>query len=629
MRFEALEQEARAEWEELQQGGQPLILVGSATCGRSAGALAVLEAFQRELDGSNTDANIVETGCPGLCYTEPLIAVGKPGQPMIWYRDVTPEIVKEIVECYLLGDDPLAAHALGTTGEGSVEGIGRLYDLPVFKPQTRRVLRNCGLIDPTNINHYIANGGYQALHKSLFEMAPDQVVDEVTRSGLRGLGGGGFPAGRKWESCRVVPGDEKYVICNADEGDPGSFQDRSVLEGDPHSLLEGMIVAGYAVGAHMGYIYVRSEYPLAVERLQIAIAQAREKGVLGEKILESEFSFDLEIFQGAGAFVCGESTALVISIEGGRGMPLPLPRPRTTEEGLWGKPTLLNNVKTYANVNEIITRGADWFASVGTEKSRGTAIFSITGKVENCVLIEVPMGITLREIIFDIGGGIPDGKAFKAVQTGGPSGGCLPEDMLDTPVDFDSLNAAGSIMGSGGMVVMDEDTCMVDVARYFLDFTQKESCGKCGPCRLGTRQMLEILTDITEKRGKPGDLNLLEELGDAVKEGSICGLGQTAPNAVLTTLRHFRDEYEAHINDDACPARMCREFVYFRVIPELCVGCRLCAKACPQQSIQGEQKKVHVIDQSDCIHCGMCFEACPPRISAVEKLTGAEALVAD
>lgn len=622
MSFDEIEREAKAEWEALQRSRKPSIFVGTATCGRSAGALEVLEVLRQELGNRNIDANIVETGCLGLCYCEPLVKIAKPERTGIWYRNVTPEIAKRLVESYIINDDPLADYALGTTGDGSIEAIPRLADLPVLKSQVRRVLRNCGFIDPTNINHYIANGGYQALHKVLFEMTPEQVIDEVKRSGLRGLGGAGFPAGRKWEACHRAPGDEKYVICNADEGDPGAFQDRSVLEGDPHSVLEGMIIAAYAVGAKIGYIYVRAEYPLAVKRLQIAIAQAKEKGLLGKSILGSKFDFDLVIFQGAGAFVCGESTALVLSIEGKRGMPKPLPRPRTTEVGLEDKPTLLNNVKTFANIPRIITQGADWFASIGTEKSKGTAVFSLTGKVANCGLIEVPMGITLREIIYEIGGGISGGKTFKAVQTGGPSGGCLPASLLDTPVDFDSLTAAGSIMGSGGMVVMDEDTCMVDVARYFLDFTQKESCGQCSLCRLGTLQMLEILKAITEGKGKPEDIDLLVELGEAIKIGSICGLGQSAPNPVLTTIRYFREEYEAHIHEKKCPARVCRSLISYHILPEKCKGCMICLRECPAEAIIGGKKQIHVIDQSKCIRCGVCISVCPERFSAVECIPG-------
>jgi len=434
-------------------------------------------------------------------------------------------------------------------------------DIPFYSKQQRIVLRNCGNIDPEDIDDYLAGGGYQALRQALFDMSPEQVIAEVKHSGLRGLGGAGFPTGRKWEACRRASGDEKYVICNGDEGDPGSFQDRSIMEGDPHSVLEGMIIAGYAVGAKKGFIYVRAEYPLAVKRLKVAIAQARENGFLGKSILGSGFDFGIEIFQGAGAFVCGESTALVLSIEGKRGMPKPLPRPRTTEAGLWDRPTLLNNVKTFANIPLIISHGSGWFASRGTDHSKGTAIFSLTGKVANNGLIEVPMGITLREIIYDIGGGIPGGKAFKAVQTGGPSGGCLPASMLDMPVDFDSLTAAGSMMGSGGMVVMDEDSCMVDIARYFLDFTRRESCGQCIPCRVGTKQMFDILDDITKGQGKPEDIDLLLELGEVIVRSSLCALGQTAPNPVLTTIRYFRDEYEAHIYEKRCPAGVCPELI--------------------------------------------------------------------
>ena len=621
MSFEEIKQEAKEKRKALRQGKSPLIFVGTATCGRSAGALDTLDVFHRELESRDIDAEIIETGCLGLCYAEPVVGILKPGRPNIWYRNVSAERAKELIEGYLVKGDPLADYALGST-EGTVEGIPYLFDLPTLKPQVRRVLWNCGFINPTNIDHYIASGGYEALQKAVFEMEPEDVINELKRSGLRGLGGAGFPAGRKWEGCRRAPGDEKYVICNADEGDPGAFQDRSVLEGDPHSVLEGMIIAGYAVGARKGYIYVRAEYPVAVKYLEIAISQARERGFVGENILGSNFSFDLDIFQGAGAFVCGESTALTLSIEGKRGMPKPLPRPRTTEKGLWDKPTLLNNVKTFANIRWIINKGADWFAGVGTERSKGTAIFSLTGKIANCGLIEVPMGITLREIIFDIGGGIPGGKVFKAVQTGGPSGGCLPVSLLDTPVDFDSLTTAGSIMGSGGMVVTDEDTCMVDLARYFLDFTEKESCGQCSLCRLGSSQMLEILRAITEGKGAMEDIDLLIELGEAIKIGSICGLGQTVPNPVLTTIRYFREEYEAHILKKECPARVCRAFISFRILPDKCEACMICLRNCPVGAIKGGKKEVHVIDQDKCSRCGVCMSVCPERFSAVECIPG-------
>lgn len=621
MSFERLKRRAEGKKEALRQSKKPLILVGAATCGRSAGALDTLEVFSQELKSRNIDAEIIETGCLGLCYAEPVVGITKPGRPSIWYRNVSPERAKELIEGYLVNDNVLADYALGST-DGSVEEIPYLFDLPALKPQVRRVLWNCGFIDPTNIDDYIASGGYEALQKAVFEMKPEDVISEIKRSGLRGLGGAGFPAGRKWEACRRAAGDERYVICNADEGDPGAFQDRSVLEGDPHSVLEGMIISGYAVGAKEGYIYVRAEYPLAVRRLQIAIAQAGKKGFLGKNILGSEFGFDIEIFQGAGAFVCGESTALTLSIEGNRGMPKPLPRPRTTEVGLRGRPTLLNNVKTFANVRWIINKGADWFGGIGTERSKGTAIFSLAGKIANCGLIEVPMGITLREIIYDIGGGIPSGRAFKAVQTGGPSGGCLPASLLDTPVDFDSLTAAGSIMGSGGMVVTDEDTCMVDLARYFLDFTQKESCGQCSLCRLGSPQMLEILKAITEGKGKMEDIDLLIELGEAIKIGSICGLGQTVPNPVLTTLRYFREEYEAHILEKKCPARVCRALISYRISPDKCKACLICLRNCPVEAIRGGKKEVHVIDQDKCSRCGVCMSVCPERFSAVECIPG-------
>ncbi len=622
MTFKELQQQATDEWKSLIQGENPAIFVGCATCGRSAGAHEVLETLHKELQSQRIAASVRETGCLGLCYAEPLISVHKPGEPTIFYHNITPDKAKEIVKSYIVNDDPLVNQALATMGDERIEGIPHLYDLPMVKSQVRRVLDNCGIIDPTNIKHYIARGGYAALHRALFDLGPEDVINEVQRSGLRGLGGAGFPVGRKWESCRRAPGKDKYVICNADEGDPGAFQDRSLLEGDPQSVIEGMIIAGYAVGATQSYIYVRAEYPLAVKRLEVAIEQAKEMGFLGKNILGSGFDFTIKIFQGAGAFVCGESTALVRSIEGKRGMPKPLPRPRTTEVGLWDMPTLLNNVKTYASIRWIITRGPDWFASVGSERCKGTAIFSLAGKVVNCGLIEVPMGITLRQIIFEVGGGIPGGKRFKAVQTGGPSGGCLPSELLDTPVDFDSLTAAGSIMGSGGMIVIDQDTCMVDLARYFLDFTQKEACRQCSLCRLGTLEMLEILKGISAGKGKPEDIDLLLELGDAIQEASVCGLGQSAPNPVLSTIRYFRDEYEAHILQKKCPARVCKELISYQIVPDKCKGCMLCAKECPVEAITGDKKQVHVIDQTKCIRCGACLSACPKRFAAVECLPG-------
>ena len=524
----------------------------------SGGAEQIYSCLQSGIVEANLGDSIQirRTGCHGFCQRGPLVVIEPEG---IFYTKVQPDDVSEIAQSLLPQGKPV--ERLFYHDPATNRPIPCHRDIPFYSKQQRVVLRNCGNIDPENIEDYLAVGGYQALRKALLEMTPERVIDEVKLSGLRGLGGAGFPAGRKWEACRRAPGEEKYVICNADEGDPGAFQDRSVMEGDPHSVLEGMIIAGYAIGAERGFIYVRAEYPLAVKRLRIAITQAREKGFLGDDILDSRFDFDIRIFQGAGAFVCGESTALVLSIEGKRGMPKPLPRPRTAEVGLWGKPTLLNNVKTFANIPLIIIHGSDWFASRGTERSKGTAIFSLTGKVANNGLIEVPMGVTLREIIYDIGAGIPQGKAFKAVQTGGPSGGCLPASMLDMPVDFDSLTAAGSMMGSGGMVVMDEDTCMVDVARYFLDFTRREACGQCIPCRLGTEQMFEILDDITKGQGRPEGIDLLLELGEAVKSGSLCALGQTAPNPVLTTIKYFRKEYEAHIYEKRCPAGVCQALI--------------------------------------------------------------------
>jgi NADH:ubiquinone oxidoreductase subunit F (NADH-binding)/(2Fe-2S) ferredoxin len=532
---------------------QHAVLVCQGTGCMSGGSEHIYYLLQEQagrLDGG--EIHIKRTGCHGFCQQGPLVVLEPEG---ILYTKVKTDDVPEILQSLLPGGKLL--ERLFYRDPMTQKPIPMYHAIPFYSKQERTILRYCGNIDPEDIDEYRAVGGYKALQKALFEMSPEEVISEIKRSGLRGLGGAGFPTGIKWEACRRASGDERYVICNADEGDPGAFQDRSVLEGNTHSVLEGMIIAAYAVDARQGIIYVRAEYPLAVKRLKIAIEQARQIGFLGKNILDSNFTFNIEIFQGAGAFVCGESTALVRSIEGKRGRPKPLPRPRTSEIGLFNKPTLLNNVKTFANIPLIISHGSEWFASRGTEKSKGTAVFSLTGKVVNCGLIEVPMGITLRKIIYDIGGGVIGGKAFKAVQTGGPSGGCLPESMLDMPVDFDSLKRAGSIMGSGGMVVMDEDTCMVDVARYFLDFTRRESCGQCLPCRLGTKQMFDILDDITKGEGRPEDIDLLIELSEAIKKSSICGLGQTAPNPVLTTLRYFQDEYEAHIKEKRCPAGVC------------------------------------------------------------------------
>jgi NADH-quinone oxidoreductase subunit F len=523
------------------------------------------------------------------------------------------------VEGYVLGDDPCLDLALGTLGGGEDKAV-YIPELSRFEHEYRLLLRNCGYIDPVNINHYIANGGYSSLVKAL-KMQPDAIIEEIKKSGLRGRGGAGFPTGRKWQQCREASGETKYIICNADEGDPGAFMDRVVMESDPQQVIEGMIIAAYAVGAHDGFVYIRAEYPLAIERLEVALEQAANLGLLGNNILSSGFSFDVEIVQGAGAFVSGESTALMYAIEGRRSMPRARP-PHSVKSGLWGKPTVLNNVKTYAYVPLILARGADWFSGIGTEGSKGTAAFALAGKMVNTGLAEVAMGTTLHELIFDIGGGMRSGKKFKAVQIGGPSGGCLPESMLRTPVDFDSLRKAGAIMGSGGVIAMDEDNCMVDTAKFFLDFTQKESCGKCSTCRIGTKQMLDILEDITVGKGKPKDMDLLVELGEDIRGGSLCGLGRTAANPALTTIRYFRDEYKAHILEKRCPALVCKELIAYYILPEKCErACEHCVLSCPVKAIASDEKGIKVIDQSKCTKCGSCQLVCPPEYNAVIRLS--------
>ncbi len=582
------------------------ILICTGTGCTASGAKDVLAKFEIELKAKKLrdEVSLVETGCHGFCEEGPLVIIYPEGT---FYTRVKPEDVAEIVEEHilkgrvvkrLLFKEPLTA-----------EQVPNYDEIAFYKKQHRLVLKNCGHINPDSIEEYIGADGYEGLAKVLLEMTPGQVVEEMKKTGLRGRGGGGFPTGMKWMFCAKSPGPKKYVICNADEGDPGAFMDRSLLEGDPHAILEGMAICAYAIGADEGYIYCRAEYPLAIKRLKQAIAQAEEAGLLGEKILGTDFNLTIHIKEGAGAFVCGEETALMASIEGKRGMPRPRP-PFPAIKGLWEKPSNINNVETFANVPYIFRVGAEEYAKLGTEKSKGTKVFALTGKINNTGLAEVPMGITMREIIFDIGGGIMGGKKFKAVQIGGPSGGCIPEQLLDTPVDYDSLIAAGAMMGSGGLVVMDEDTCMVDVAKFFLNFTQSESCGKCTPCREGTKRMLEMLTAITDGRGKDGDIEKLERLAKSIKAGALCALGQTAPNPILSTLRYFRDEYEAHIYEKRCPAGVCTALIGYK-ITEKCVGCGLCKKVCPVDAISGEPKGKHTIDPEKCIRCGACMEKCP------------------
>ena len=600
---------AKKRWSEFFESDKPRILVGAATCGRAAGALDVMEEFKKELSaaGISDKVELVETGCLGLCYAEPLVEIRACGTPSVLYSNVSPKDVAKLVKEHVVGGNAVREKAEAVMSDAEYDGIVPFKKHPMVELQKRVVLRNCGVINPDDFWHYLARGGYEGLERA-FSMSPEDVIEEMKKSGLRGRGGAGFPTGMKWSFARASKSDEKYIICNADEGDPGAFMDRSVLEGDPHAIVEGLMIAGYAIGAQHAYIYVRSEYPLAIERLKTAIKQAEEAGLLRKK-LENGFEFEIKIKKGSGAFVCGEETSLMASIEGVRAMPRPKP-PFPANSGLFKKPTNINNVETLAATSSIMRMGADKYAAFGSEKSRGTKTFSLAGKIKRTGLIEVELGIKLGDIVNKIGGGCTDGKNFKAVQTGGPSGGCLTKEHFGLPVDYENLAAVGSIIGSGGMVVMNEDSCMVEVAKYFVNFTENESCGKCVPCRMGTQHLHRILEKITSGHGEEGDIERLKKIAQTMKESSLCGLGQTAPNPILTTLRYFGDEYKAHIEEKKCPALACSKLVVYAVERDKCKGCTLCERVCPTGAISGGLKKPHSIDASKCISCGACFQTC-------------------